>query len=123
RKTITASGFRLVRFSLPLSLLLGFFSSVSGSTCMAPGPVCYEYWKTDVVFVGRVTDISHPDFPEGQNWTPTSLARFSVEEVFRGVKENEIEIASGTRRLSNLQTSADGMGYRFEIGQRYLVYG
>jgi len=123
RKTITFSGFKLVRLSLPLSLLLGFFSSVSGSTCMAPGPVCYEYWKTDVVFVGRVTDISHPDFPEGQTSPPATMVHFSVEEVFRGVKGNEIEIASGIRRLGNLRTSADGMGYSFEIGQRYLVYG
>jgi hypothetical protein len=123
RKTITASGFKLVRFSLSLGLLLGFFSSVSGSTCIAPGPVCYEYWKTDVVFVGRVTAISYPDFPEGQTSAPATLVHFSVEEVFRGVKGNEIEIASGTRRLGNLQTSADGMGYRLEIGQRYLVYG
>lgn len=113
---------RLVLITLIFTLPLALIGSVKAGTCPAPGPACYEYWKTDVVFVGLVTEISHPEIAEGENWAPASLARFSVEDAFRGVKGKEIEIAASKRRAGIIRSSTDDMGYRFEKGQRYLVY-
>jgi hypothetical protein len=105
-------------FVLPLA----FTQSIKAGTCVEAGPVCSEYWKTDLVFVGTVTELYQPEIAQGENWAPAKIARFSVEEVFRGAIGNEIEIAASVRHSGPVGLSTDDMGYRFEKGQRYLVY-
>jgi hypothetical protein len=102
---------------------LAFTQSIKAGFCYEAGPVCSEYWKTDIVFVGRVTELYQPEIAQGENWAPAKIARFSVEEVFRGAVGKEIEIAASIRRSGNMALSSDSLGYNsFDKNQRYLVY-
>jgi hypothetical protein len=105
-----------------LAFLFASAVSMRASTCTSAGPVCSEYWKTDLVFVGTVSDVYQPEIADGESWAPAAIARFVVEEAFRGVNSKEIEIAGSIRRAGPIAFSSDGMGYQFERGKRYLVY-
>lgn len=115
------------RLTATIIILFNFMcwaaSARAASVCFGPGPVCEVYWKTDVVFVGLVTRITHPEIEEGKTWGPAGVAHFSIEEAFRGVVGlTEVDIASSVRRKGNDYLDSDDMGYHFEEGARYLVY-
>ena len=89
-------------------------SGVPGTFNFHPGS---EYWRAEVVFSGLVTDIStrSVEYGEGDHkGTYTeSLARFTIEEGFRGVPEKTIEVVSGP---------SSACIYDYRQGERYFVY-
>ena len=96
-------------------------------SCMDPGTPCESYGKAAAVFVGTVTGVHENDPFKGKDlaerrklsdsgasdWTPMAY-KFSVEQAYLGVTDSEIEIFTGR--------GAGDCGFRFETGQRYIVY-
>jgi hypothetical protein len=83
---------------LALTLLITFSKTISACICSEYGtPVCAAYWRADVVFVGQLRDITPPQStPSGV--IPTATLHFVVEEAFRGVNTQEVDVTtlSGT---------------------------
>ncbi|MFL6230086.1 MAG: carboxypeptidase regulatory-like domain-containing protein [Pyrinomonadaceae bacterium] len=82
---------------------------------------CSTFWGTPVLFTGLVTDfsaITPPAPPEGerrgQYQIPQRVARFNVEEPFRGVAGATVEVTTGA--------GGGDCGYNFRVGARYIVY-
>lgn len=109
-------------FLSALALLL--FSSLAqvASACSCGGVApCEAYAEASVVFVGRVTQTGFKStarsFPANAMSTTlingdVTSAQFKVEEAFLGVRVARIDI-------SGEGTTSD---YRFEPGERYLVF-
>jgi hypothetical protein len=76
-----------------------------------------EYWSTEFVFSGAVTDISERvvEYVEGDHkgTYAESIARFTIEENFRGATGETIEVVSGQRSACT---------YEYRRGERYFVY-
>ena len=103
-----------------LSLVLLYSSQRIGVACICGGgtPPCEEYWNAAVVFFGTVARLSPMPVEEklGERIVSYSklLAIFNVEAAYRGEVEKEVGVITGM---------GDGdCGYRFQIGERYLVY-
>ncbi|HEX2271919.1 MAG TPA: carboxypeptidase-like regulatory domain-containing protein, partial [Pyrinomonadaceae bacterium] len=75
-------------------------------------PVCAAYWRSDAVFAGHLLDIT-PREKASRDRLPTVMLHFIVEQSFRGVAGNRVEVET----LHG--TSCD---MNFEKGERYLVY-
>lgn len=96
-------------------------------SCMAAGTPCEAYGKAAAVFVGTVTAVRDSqrqqatdvnerrkqEDSDGGDWTPMAY-KFSVEQAYLGVAGSEVEIFTGR--------GGGDCGFRFETGQRYLVY-
>lgn len=103
--------------SLVVTATSGFSPRVA-KTCTAicpPGPPCEEFWKTPVIFAGRVTALL---VERGGQPPPDGLeefrirAKFAVTENFRGSDATEAElILTGSTCEPN-----------FQVGQSWLVY-
>jgi hypothetical protein len=93
-----------------------------GCSCAAPTAVCSEYWKTAVVFLGRVTRIDHAldNPPEeriignkklkiigpGQN-----LVHFEIAKWYRGTKPEDVVVYTPDQ--------GSACGYGFQEGREY----
>ena len=77
--------------------------------CVENGPPCEEFWKTPVVFTGRVESVTKIT---RQERGPQSRVRFRVIEAFRGTNATEIDI------FSNHSTCDVG----FREGSEWIVY-
>lgn len=118
----------------PVLVFLGIiivFSLVSGKamacSCAGPGTPCEAYGSATAVFVGTVTgvrdtapvpgksvsELRKEEDANGVDWDPMAY-KFSVEQAYLGVAGAEIEIFTGR--------GGGDCGYRFQTGQRYLVY-
>jgi hypothetical protein len=97
---------------------------VDACSCLHGITVCEAYEKSSAVFVGAVLDstlvsaqydISNSEADKRTLTLSNLVFRIRVEEAFKGGKLGEVEITTGT---------GDGgdCGYRFEKGQRYLIY-
>ncbi|HWN07691.1 MAG TPA: carboxypeptidase-like regulatory domain-containing protein [Pyrinomonadaceae bacterium] len=75
-------------------------------------PVCAAYWRADAVFAGQLLDITAVE-KKSENQMPTVMLHFIVEQPFRGVAGNRVDVET----LHG--TSCD---MKFEKGQRYLIY-
>ncbi|HEX8637455.1 MAG TPA: hypothetical protein VF692_05285 [Pyrinomonadaceae bacterium] len=111
--------FSICAFLFAFLFVSPFF--VEACSCMSAGPPCESFWNTDVVFSGRVTEIGaapeRPVFKSGDKYLaafPMRAVRFAVDESFRGTTEKSVEIQTGM--------GGGDCGFRFEIGQSYLVY-
>ncbi|HEU4507096.1 MAG TPA: carboxypeptidase-like regulatory domain-containing protein [Pyrinomonadaceae bacterium] len=98
-----------------LSLLTLFsFTTEARASCpmTQQGPPCQEYWSMEAVFIGVANRVAYtPDKPTAENWMSVqTTVYFTIEEAFKGV--------GGTALILNL----DPCGYRFNEGERYLVY-
>ncbi|HJX90182.1 MAG TPA: hypothetical protein VJ372_06775 [Pyrinomonadaceae bacterium] len=75
-------------------------------------PICAQFWRSDVVFVGQVLDINplkrKPD--DVYNYV---MSRFIVQESFRGVSGSMVGVGRATNTLCEP---------KFKKGKRYLVY-
>ena len=83
------------------------------------GPPCEEFWKADAVFSGTVTALSiistqETDTSGDQYTIRRVVARFSIEDSFRGIRGAETEVLTGM--------GGGDCGYQFKKGERYLVY-
>ena len=98
--------------SLVVLLLLFAESSASACSCELPKPACQTFWKAEAVFIGTVLSV------KTSNKSLVSLEalaiKISVDDSFRGVSSNVVELFTG-----NVGSSC---GYRFAVGQQYLVY-
>ena len=82
-------------------------------TCDEYGvPVCAAYWRADAVFVGQLLKTT-PIGTNSDKELPTVMLHFFVEQPFRGVDGNRVDVAT----LHG--TSCD---MTFTKGKRYLIY-
>jgi hypothetical protein len=109
----------LISLSIATVLLTLPISDVIACDCMFGGsPPCEEYWRSEAVFAGKVIKKSTFYAEEGEGNSRYKyqqiLARFSIEQAFKGVAGDEVEIVTGM---------GDGdCGYHFKDGERYVVY-
>lgn len=95
-------------------LLVLFAGETNACSCAGPGVPCQAYWDASAVFVGTVSYSSRVTLDEGNYQRSQRVVRFTLEEVFRGVKGTEAEVMTGLG-------DAD-CGYGFRLGGQYLVY-
>ena len=109
----------IITVVLTVSMLSVFSASVEACTCVRPfsgEQPCQAYWSAAAVFAGQVTDISiiSHDFGNGVISYRGKLVRFSLEQSFRGVDGQTVEILTGM--------GGGDCGYDFKQGERYFVY-
>ena len=108
-----------------LILLLGVLitsslasSTVSACSCGSSGSPCESFGSASAVFVGTPVSVREKPRPTEKDATKDNwnriVVKFSVEQSYLGVSGTEIEIFTGS--------GGGDCGYRFQIGQRYLVY-
>ena len=103
---------RLLLLSLTIFSIVLLAEPVGACTCAHYGvPVCAQFWQTDAVFVGQVTDIQVPKGDPGS--PPTATVHFIVEQPFRGISATQVDVET-------LHGTSCDMG--FKKGERYLVY-
>jgi hypothetical protein len=100
----------LVIGALTLSTLLAGARPALACGCHSGGPVCEAFWKTPVVFSGRVTTINKIAGRSTGDWYQG--VRFQVIEAFRGTAATEIE-------LLNYYTSCH---VAMPVGTEWLIY-
>lgn len=114
-----------------------FSPGVNASCVMDISPPCQAYWNAPVVFIGRVTEVAYsPTFQKGkgeERWNyRRRIARFTVEESFRGSASKQVEVVA-LETMPTPVTLPDGSPgmkemsgsdceYDFEQGETYLVY-
>jgi hypothetical protein len=114
-----------MRYALFFATILLAPTCSYACSCIGPNPVCSEYWRSPVVFRGKVVErtlLSHTETTvrnlDGSTSTIHSpgfyRVRFSVLEAFRGELQEEITI------LTNEQSSA--CGFPFEEAGEYVVF-
>jgi|SRR5581483_2378857 len=96
-------------------LLVGFSPQTFACSCSASGPPCQAYWRSDAIFAGTPISSSQISIDEEGHKRPMRLFRLRVDEPFRGVTGQEIDIITGF--------GGGDCGYEFEKGKKYLVYG
>jgi MYXO-CTERM domain-containing protein len=100
-------------FLAPLVVLLALVvdaRSAEACSCVAPSPVEVSLEESHAVFVGKVEKISKV----GDASMATLAVELSVERHFKGPTDARIIVSTSAFSAS--------CGYRFEEGERYLVY-
>jgi hypothetical protein len=92
--------------------------TANACTCAAKGTPCDSYGLARAVFVGTVVAVRENERPKQTDrsepdWEPMAY-RFSVEQSYLGVAGTEVEVFTGR--------GGGDCGFRFGMGQRYLVY-
>jgi hypothetical protein len=100
----------IIGFSVSIATLLLDTQSVLACDCHDGGPVCEAFWKTPVVFVGRVEGVT-PATPANTS-SPRRRIRFRVIEGLRGTNAQEID-------LFGYATSCD---LSFAPGEEWIIY-
>jgi hypothetical protein len=84
----------LISLSIATALLALSISDVKACTCRFVGPPCEEYWQSQAVFAGKVIKKSTFYVEEGEGDSRHKyqqvLARFSIEQVFKGGAGDEV---------------------------------
>ena len=75
-------------------------------------PVCAAFWRADAVFAGQIMDITEVE-KTSDNQLPTVMLRFLVEQPFRSVSGNRVDVQTLHGTTCDIQ---------FEKGKRYLIY-
>lgn len=97
----------IANVSFLFSLTLLFVVQVNACICDVPPPPCYEYWRTDAVFVGSVSKvIEDPDNPADVKVT------VSVENNFKGMMFRE----------ATTENYGHSCAWDFEEGEKFLFY-
>jgi len=109
----------LISLSIATALLALSVSDVKACSCRFGGsPPCEEYWRSEAVFAGKVIKKSTFYTEEGEGDSKYKyqqvLARFSIEQTFKGIVGDEVEIVTGM--------GGGDCGYHFKDGERYVVY-
>src|SRR5215468_5184618 len=108
----------LISLSIATALLALSISDVKACTCGFVGPPCEEYWRSQAVFAGKVIKKSTFYVEEGEGDSRYKyqqvLVRFSIEQAFKGIAGDEVEIVTGM--------GSGDCGYYFKDGERYVVY-
>lgn len=85
-------------------------ASIGACTCNVRPPACFEYWRTEAVFVGTIQKVN--PITEGSRFASETV-EVSVSEAFRGVNTPSVT-------TSNYETSCS---FRFKAGESFLFYG
>lgn len=97
--------------------LAGFSSQALACSCIRQGSVCESYGNSNAVFIGEVLEMKDAtkDSPSEEiQWTPLKFT-FKVTEAFTGVESGKtVEVSTGR--------GGGDCGYRFEVGETYVVY-
>src|SRR5215475_14093518 len=109
----------MVLFSTATVALALLFSDVKACSCMfGVSPPCEEYWRAEAVFAGKAIKQSTFYVEQGEGNSKyrfqQSLVRFSVEQAFKGISGEEVEIVTGM--------GGGDCGYQLKDGERYVVY-
>ena len=109
----------LISLSIATALLALSVSDVKACSCrFGDSPPCEEYWRSEAVFAGKVIKKSTFYTEEGEGDSKYKyqqvLARFSIEQTFKGIVGDEVEIVTGM--------GGGDCGYHFKDGERYVVY-
>lgn len=84
-------------------------------TCMSPKrPPCEVWWQTPAIFVGEAQEIETIEEETADGVSRSRLVTLEVQEVFRGVDDDEVEVRTGA--------GGGDCGFDFEEDGRYLVY-
>ena len=96
-------------YAFVLAAAMSFIAPVQAlASCMVPGPPCEVFWRTPVVFAGRVISIAHlSETSDGPK-----RVRFLITEAFRGLESGEVDIH--LRGGSNDPT--------FVEGEEWMIY-
>jgi hypothetical protein len=110
----------------PVAVTLGLAAALAGTavradacTCLPKSEICgaaSEYWRTAVVFLGRVEAIERPAAKDTPRYLLSRRVRLRVLEPFRGSPPAGSDVI--------VLTGAGGgdCGYPFKLAQEYLVY-
>ncbi|MCO6511242.1 MAG: hypothetical protein J5I65_10670 [Aridibacter famidurans] len=105
-----------IKIAIGFGFLLLFSSDVFGCTCAMRGTPTEEFRDASTVFVGTVIEVNGADTRSpGEGFRFGNLrTTFKVDEAFKGVRGDEVDI----------YTSSQGTacGITFEPGSRVLVY-
>ena len=93
-------------------MVIPLYSSTAFGVCPKPDPkVCAEFFKSDVVLVGRVISERIAP-PQGSYFIDGWWYRLSVGKVFRG----------GTPETMNVFTENSSGRFPLEVGRQYLLF-
>ena len=112
------AGTKLIRLKFLLVCFVVFslfFCASTAKACIPVGgtpPPCYVYWEADAVFAGEVSDMRKVPRQQGETFDKL-LTRFVVVEVFRGVAEKEVDVATITGTECDMKIAK---------GEKWLVY-
>ena len=109
-------------FVLPLGVLIVLFltsPTANACSCGDGGTPCNSFGTASAVFAGTVIGVrENPRPPKGTrvdtDWQPSFVYNFSIQQAYSGVPGTEVEVFTGS--------GGGDCGYRFTVGQRYLVY-
>lgn len=101
-------------FVFLVCLLAIFTPNVSACSCAGGGTPCHDYWTASAVFIGTVVESSTSTYKRGEVDLPRRIVRFNIDQTFRGVKGDQVEVMTGL--------GDSDCGYGFQLGGRYLVY-
>ncbi len=99
-------------------VLIGIVAALSmagealACSCAASGPPCQAAWSADAVFAGTVRSVSHSQPADADTVARRTIVLFTVDEPLRNVTARSVEVAMATGTCA----------YRFQIGQKYLIY-
>ena len=104
---------RLLLIIAVLLCIPAFTEPVQACECREIGtPICSLFWRSDAVFVGQVVDIKPLKNKPDDVYT-YEVARFKVQESFRGVSGPTVGVGTATNTPCTP---------KFKKGKRYLVY-
>src|SRR5262249_35717662 len=100
--------------AMALFVVLLTARTVDACTCISDGPPCQAYWKTAAVFLGTPVEVKPAENSPERAQYGNRIFTFNVEMAFRGVNAAQVQVITGN--------GGGDCGYRFELGERYLVY-
>ena len=109
----------ILKYVLMLLLLLVSSESIN-ARCIIPPPPKTAFLNAQSVFVGKVIEIislsvPDPELPPGvTNLVQPIKVRIDVKRVYRGVKDDEIEVET--------MTGGAEWGADFKLNETYLIY-
>src|SRR3972149_4946781 len=100
-----------------LVLLLGLLTWIYPAyscTCVAYADNSPRAWKgrSKAVFAGEVLEVRAATHAEKENWAGFYVVRLRVERYWKGVKGQDISVAS----------DLVGCGPNFRVGEKWIVY-
>jgi hypothetical protein len=104
---------RVVAFLFIAACFQGGLTPISACECDTTPPPCRAFWRSDVVFSGRVDTIEYVEAPapEYSHYRVT----FVVDLVLRGPSASQLVIKTAS--------SGASCGFEFREAESYIVYG
>jgi hypothetical protein len=101
---------KLSRLVLLLTSIVLAPTSILACTCNVRPPACFEYWRTEAVFIGTVRKVNRIT---ETSTIPLETVELSVDESFKGVTSPRIATFN----------YGHSCAFTFEAGESFLFYG